>query len=108
MTIIDTFTRVALHWRAGYQMTQHQVKDSWEYVIVKYLQQEKTKLVDIEIEIRNDNGKQFDAKLVRDFLSENSWNEGVYTSVYSYEENGHIEGFIPLWVSVWIKNISKI
>ena len=25
MTIIDTFTRVALHWRVGYQMTQYQV-----------------------------------------------------------------------------------
>jgi putative transposase len=92
MTIIDTFTRVVLHWRAGYQMTQHQVKDSWEYVIVKYLQPEKTKLIDIEIEIRNDNGKQFDAKLVRDFLSENGLNQ-VFTHPYTPEENGHIESF---------------
>lgn len=92
MTIIDTFTRVVLHWKVGYQMTQHQVQSAWEYVIVKYLQPEKTKLGDIEIEIRNDNGKQFSAKLVRDYLADNGLNQ-VFTHPYTPEENGHVESF---------------
>jgi len=92
MTIIDTFTRVVLHWKVGYQMTQHQVKSAWEYVIIKYLQPQKTQMGEIEIEIRNDNGKQFDAKLVRKYLVENGLNQ-VFTHPYTPEENGHVESF---------------
>jgi putative transposase len=92
LTIIDTFTRVVLYWKVGYQMTQHQVKDAWEYVIIKYLQPERTILGDLEIEIRNDNGKQFDAKLVREYLAENGLNQ-VFTHPYTPEENGHVESF---------------
>ena len=38
LRVIDTFTRYVLHWSAGYQMRKEQVKQVWEYIIVKYLQ----------------------------------------------------------------------
>jgi putative transposase len=38
LTIIDTFTRVVLHWRMGYRMTSAQVKAAWEHVIIEHLQ----------------------------------------------------------------------
>ena len=61
LTIIDTFTRVVLNWRAGYSIRQEQVKQLWSDVIVNYLQPANLLGRRLDIEIRNDNGKQFSA-----------------------------------------------
>ena len=59
LTVIDTFSRYVLHWAVGYRMKSIQVKQVWEYIITHYLQEKRLEEGPIEIEVRNDNGKQF-------------------------------------------------
>lgn len=92
LTILDTFTRAVLYRYEGYSMTQHEVKAAWEYVIVHILQPMDILKKGLTVEIRNDNGPQFVAKLVQDFFAENQLNQ-VFTHAYTPQENGHIESF---------------
>jgi transposase InsO family protein len=92
LTVIDTFTRYVLHWAAGYTMKSHQVKAVWEHVITEYLQPAGILKEGLDVEIRNDNGKQFNSNLIIDFFKENHLNQ-VFTHPYTPEENGHIESF---------------
>lgn len=92
LTVIDTFTRYVLHWAVGYEMKQEQVKQVWEYVIAHYLQEADLLNKSIEVEVRNDNGKQFCAEMIQSYFEENHLNQ-VFTHPYSPEENGHVESF---------------
>jgi len=92
LTVIDTFTRYILHWAVGYRMRSEQVKDVWEYVVSQYLQPANLATQGIDIEIRNDNGKQFTAKKIMEFFKENKLKQ-VFTHPYTPEENGHVESF---------------
>ena len=92
LTILDTFTRAVLHWQVGFTMKASQVKQGWENVIVNYLQPADQLIKGVHIEIRNDNGPQFAAKLIRQFFKENYLNQ-VFTHPYTPQENGHIESF---------------
>ncbi len=92
LTVIDTFTRYVLHWDVGFTMKSPQVKAVWEYVITNYLQPAGILKKGLDVEIRNDNGKQFNSNLVIDFFKENHLNQ-VFTHPYTPEENGHIESF---------------
>lgn len=92
LTIIDTFTRVVLHWSMGYQMRWAQVKATWEQVIVTHLQPADLLSQDLHIELRNDNGPQFAAARIRKYLKDNHINQ-VFTHPYTPQENGHIESF---------------
>lgn len=92
LTVIDTFTRYVLHWTVGYSMKSEQVKNVWEYIIVEYLQPAGTITEELEIEVRNDNGKQFNSNLIIDFFKENRLHQ-VFTHPYTPEENGHVESF---------------
>lgn len=92
LTIIYTFTRYVLHWTAGYIMRKEQVKQSWDYVIMHYFQQTDMLENNIEVEVRNDNGKQFNCKLIENYFKDNYMNQ-VFTHPYSPEENGHVESF---------------
>jgi len=92
LTVIDTFTRYVLHWDVGYTMKSHQVKAVWEYIISEYLQGHGILEKGLDVEIRNDNGKQFNSNLIIDFFKENHLNQ-VFTHPYTPEENGHIESF---------------
>ena len=92
LTVIDTFTRYVLHWSVGYTMKSEQVKILWEYIIAEYLQPAGVLKQDLEIEIRNDNGKQFNSNLMAGFFKENQLHQ-VFTHPYTPEENGHIESF---------------
>ncbi len=92
LTIIDTFTRYALHWSVGFSMKSTQIKSAMEWVIVKYFQPASLLDLEIEVELRNDNEKVFAAELVQSFLKENHINQ-VFTHPYTPEENGHIESF---------------
>ena len=92
LTIIDTFTRVVLYWCVGFQMRKAQVKAAWSYVIEHHLQPANALLKALHIEVRNDNGPQFSAKIVRDFFKENHLNQ-VFTHPYTPPENGHVESF---------------
>lgn len=92
LTVIDTFTRYVLHWTVGYHMKKEQVKEVWEYIIVTYLQRADLLNNSIAVEVRNDNGKQFCAKMIQSFFKDNYLNQ-VFTHPYSPEENGHVESF---------------
>jgi len=92
LTVIDTFTRYVLHWDVGFTMKSDQVKAVWEYIITKYLQPAGILEKGLDVEIRNDNGKQFNSNLVINFFKENYLNQ-VFTHPYTPEENGHIESF---------------
>lgn len=91
-TIIDTFTRMVLNWRVGFQMKSHHIKDAWEYVIIHYLQPADLLLRKLHIEVRNDNGPQMIAQLIRNYFEQNHINQ-VFTHPYTPQENGHIESF---------------
>ncbi len=92
LTVIDTFTRYVLHWDVGYTMKSHQVKAVWEYIITHYLQPADILKNKLEVEVRNDNGKQFNSDLIINFFKENHLNQ-VFTHPYTPEENGHVESF---------------
>lgn len=92
LTVIDTFTRYVLHWDVGYTMKSEQVKAVWVYVIANYLQPAGMLERNIQIEVRNDNGKQFSSDLVIDFFENNRLMQ-VFTHPYTPEENGHVESF---------------
>ena len=92
LTILDTFTRVALHWSVGYKMRKEQVKAAWVSVIEGHLQEADMLNKGIHIEVRNDNGPQFGAKAVQEFFKANYLSQ-VFTHPYTPQENGHIESF---------------
>lgn len=92
LTVIDTFTRYVLHWTAGYGMKQSQVKQAWGVIITKYLQPADMLNSKIDIEVRNDNGKQFASNMIQRYFETNHLDQ-VFTHPYSPEENGHIESF---------------
>ena len=92
LSIIDTFTRRVLHWSMGYHMQKSQVKDALRFVIVNHLQPADLLNKDLNLEFRNDNGPQFSAKAIREFMKENHIKQ-VFTHPYTPQENGHIESF---------------
>lgn len=92
LTVLDTFTRVALCWHAGYQIRQAQIKSIWEYVITNHLQPYNCIGKKMQIEIRNDNDSRFIARTVQEFFKENQLTQ-VFTHPYTPQENGHIESF---------------
>jgi transposase InsO family protein len=92
LTVLDTFTRVPLHWYIGYRIRQKQVRDVWEYIIVSFLQPYNCLGKKMQIEIRNDNDSRFIARTVQEFFKENQLIQ-VFTHPYTPQENGHIESF---------------
>ena len=86
------FDKFVLHWQVGFSMKARQVKQAWEEVICNYLQPADLINQKIHIEIRNDNGPQFGAKIIRQFFEQNHLNQ-VFTHPYTPQGNGHIESF---------------
>ena len=74
-------------------MKQQQIKQAWEFIILHFLTNGRlSKKTSCNIEVRNDNGPQFIAKLIREFFAENHINQ-VFTHPYTPQENGHVESF---------------
>lgn len=92
LNIIDTFTRSLLYWSVGYQMKQEQVKQAWQQIIAEYLQPNDLLKEELHVELRTDNGPQFSAASVKEFLAENHIHQS-FTHPYTPEENGHVESF---------------
>jgi putative transposase len=92
ITVIDTFTREVLGKAKGYTMKATTIKELWKHIILNHLEPSGMATSDVEIEIRTDNGPQFVAQILRDFLHENGLKQ-VFTRPYTPEENGHIESF---------------
>lgn len=92
ITVIDTFTREVLGEAKGYTMKAIAVNELWRKIILNHLEPAGMASSKVEIEIRSDNGPQFVAQILRDFLYENGLKQ-VFTRPYTPEENGHIESF---------------
>jgi transposase InsO family protein len=92
LTVIDTFTRMALGWKAGFAMTKAEVKALWESIIEEHLQTADLLARQLSVTVRSDNGAQFLAKTVREFLWENHLLQ-ENTHPYTPQENGHVESF---------------
>jgi putative transposase len=92
LTIIDTFTRVVLYHIVRYSITQKEVKEAWDSIIINHLQPNDCLNRKLEIEVRNDNDKRFSATMVQQYFKENYLNQ-VFTHPYTPQENGHIESF---------------
>lgn len=92
LTILDVFTRCVLYWEAGFGMKQQQVQSAWKQVIEGYLEPEGMLAWEMHIEIRSDNGPQFCAEKLRQFLLDNYFVQ-TFTHPYTPQENGHIESF---------------
>jgi transposase InsO family protein len=92
LTIIDTFTRIALYHIVLYSIKQQEVKDAWDSIIINHLQPNDCLNKKIEIEVRNDNDKRFSAKMIQEYFKENYLNQ-VFTHPYTPQENGHVESF---------------
>jgi len=92
LTVIDTFTRYVLAWRVGASMREAQVKQVWDQIIIEYLQPANLLEKKIDIEVRNDNGRQFASKMIQAYFQANHLNQ-VFTHPYTPEENAHVERF---------------
>lgn len=92
LTVIDTFTRFALHWQVGFTMKSQQVQRAWDAIIEQHLEPNQMLGWKVHIEIRSDNGPQFCANIVQEYFKENYLNQ-VFTHPYTPQENGHIESF---------------
>ncbi len=92
LSVIDTFTRAILYRGLGFTMKTHQVQRAWEFIIIHHLQPADMLRKKIHIEVRNDNGRQFSSKVIREFFEQNYLNQ-VFTHPYTPQENGHIESF---------------
>lgn len=92
LTILDTFTREALVWKCQYSIRKTDVKELIEQLIMDYLQPYELLKEDITVTIRNDNGSQFIAKLVRECLRDNFIVQ-EFTRPGTPQQNGHIESF---------------
>lgn len=92
LTIIDTFTRVALAYEVGYSMKWATVARAWEEVIIDHLQPADLLRKEIHVEVRSDNGPQFLATRLREFMADNHLGQ-VFTHPYTPQENGHVESF---------------
>lgn len=91
LTIIDVYTRLAMGYYIGFQLSQYAVIGLWTKVL-------ETGLVVIglpdgrRIVVRTDNGSQFIAHSVASFMKQREIDH-EFTHVASPEENGHIEAF---------------
>ena len=83
LTIIDTFTRYVLDWTVGYTMKSEQVESAWAYVIATYLQPAGLLTDQVDVEVRNDNGKQFSSKLMTKFFQSKPNPPAVHPSLYT-------------------------
>lgn len=92
LTIIDTFTRQALVEYTGYSVKALDVKMLLEELIEKHLEPAGRAWSEIEVFITSDNGPQFIADLIKDFLERNGIKQ-LFTHPYTPEENGYIESF---------------
>ena len=92
LSLLDVFSRAVLYWSVGYQMKNHQVRYAWQQVIEHVLQPLKQPGDSLQVEVRCDNGPQFIAKALQQFLQQNYLRQ-TFTHPYTPEENGHIESF---------------
>jgi putative transposase len=92
LTIIDTFNREALAWRCKSSIRQTDVKELIDELIINHLQPADMLRENLLVTIRNDNGSQFIANMVRQLLKRNCILQ-EFIRPATPQQNGHIESF---------------
>lgn len=92
ITILDVFNRKALVWDLDFSMKSERVIVLINQLILQYLQPEDLLNRKVFVTIRNDNGSQFIAKIVREHLQKNQIFQ-EFIKPATPEQNGHIESF---------------
>lgn len=92
LTVLDTFTRETLAWTVSFSITSREVKQLWDFIIIHHLEPAGMAARELRVEIRNDGGPQFAARIVQEYFELNGLNQ-VFTHPYTPQENGHIESF---------------
>ena len=92
ITILDTFNREALVWKCKSSIRQTDVKQLIDELIINHLQPADLLKEKLLVTIRNDNGSQFIANMVKRHLSRNCILQ-EFTRPATPQQNGHIESF---------------
>ena len=93
LTILDTFTRLAVEWEIDFQMKAIQVAEVIERVKAHPLLQPYLRNRAVIIRIRTDNGPQFVAKILGDIIETSPFLEQEFIRPATPQQNGHIESF---------------
>jgi len=93
ITILDTFTRVALAWRLQYSIKHTSVADLFTSVIENWLLDFAPCFDDsISVTLRSDNDGRFNAIALKEFLCQNFINHEFILPA-TPQQNAHIESF---------------
>jgi len=93
LTVIDTFTRIALGWVLQYSIINTSVKKLIKQVIDTWLQDYRPPVEDrVTVTIRCDNDCRFVAKKLQQFLKENFIHQEFILPA-TPQQNAHIESF---------------
>lgn len=85
LTVIDVKTRIVLGWIVQYSIKKHDVINLLARIFTCWTLPES-------ITVRTDNGSQFEAELVRDYLKEMKVTQ-EFCHPATPEQNGHIESY---------------
>lgn len=93
LTIIDTFTRIALDWMLQYSIRNSAVMQLFNQVIENWLQDYKPPFDDqVSVTIRSDNDVRFVANDLKIFMNQNFLNH-EFIMPATPTQNAHIESF---------------
>ena len=92
VTILDTFSRKALVWDLAYTMKSKRIVKLIDRLISQHLQPNDLLNRNVSVTLRNDNGSQFIAKVLREHLQQNQIFQ-EFTKPATPEQNAHIESF---------------
>jgi putative transposase len=85
LSVIDVKSRLIMAWKLGWTMRKEDVKEILSYVFANYS-------IPFKVTVRNDNGSQFEAGLVRQFLADAEVVQ-EFTKPATPQQNGHIESY---------------
>jgi transposase InsO family protein len=92
LTALDVFSRGALAYRLGWSIRKQDVVCMMRQLLANYR-------MPVKVTVRNDNGSQFEAALVRRYLEQMNVTQ-EFTHVATPDENCFIEGFHSIVESV--------
>jgi len=92
ITIIDVFSRRALVWDLAYSMKSKRVIKLFNQLIKNYLQPRNLFVSNFKITLRSDNGSQFVAHNVKEYLLENHIDH-EFIKPATPQQNSYIESF---------------
>ncbi|GAA4421852.1 IS3 family transposase [Nibrella viscosa] len=85
ISIVDVLSRAIVGFKFQFSITKHDVVGLIKQVLQQYC-------FPLKVTLRNDNGSQFEAKLVREYLQQMHIDQ-EFSHVATPQDNGHIESY---------------